>query len=54
MSFWTPVNGAIVVAAVVIFLAGHAEFFFCQKSSLFACPLNLIRSIKKVGSNLNK
>lgn len=37
MSFWTPVNGAFVVAAVVIFLAGHAEFFFfCQKSSLFA------------------
>lgn len=35
MSFWTPVNGAFVVAAVVIFLAGHAEFFFLPKKFAF-------------------
>lgn len=51
MSFWTPVNGAIVVAAVVIFLAGHAEFFFFAKKVRFS---HLIRSIKKGGQQFEQ
>lgn len=49
MSFWTPVNGAFVVAAVVIFLAGHAEFF--AKKVRFS---HLIRSIKKGGQQFEQ